>query len=310
LEKELLNDNTILIGVSKLTVDYKNSISPFYSLRTVSLKMFESISKQLNVATAYVTKRGETAMTVLSSYNKEEEIIPEGYSVEYGGTYCRLIIMNEDGVMHTANLTMDLFTKELEVTSQLNVKGFLGVTLKDLKGNVFGTLCVMDREERVFSEEDINYLKSMADILSHMIELDYTKYNMGFLSVPIIPITKGVALLSLQGNIDDERSEQIMSDVLQTASEKNIDYFIMDWSKLLVQDDSFRDVLNALFKVINALDLMGVETVITGVTPAFAMKHVQNAGSKSPGTMLKDIQAALDYIGYTLIKKSDSIHNQ
>ncbi|MFD6443309.1 GAF domain-containing protein, partial [Peribacillus sp. NPDC060186] len=54
----------------------------------------------------------------------------------------------------------DVVTRELEVTSQLNVRGFLGVTLKDLKGKVFGTLCVMDREERVFSEEDINYLKS------------------------------------------------------------------------------------------------------------------------------------------------------
>ncbi len=53
-----------------------------------------------------------------------------------------------------------------------------------MKGNVFGTLCVMDKEEKVFSEEDINYLKSMADISSDMIELDQTKYSMGFLSVP------------------------------------------------------------------------------------------------------------------------------
>ncbi|MDQ0880050.1 signal transduction protein with GAF and PtsI domain [Peribacillus sp. V2I11] len=69
-------------------------------------------------------------MTVLSSYNREEEIILEGYSVEYGG-----------------------------------------------KGNIFGTLCVMDKEEKVFSEEDINYLKSMADILSHFIPYDRARSN-------------------------------------------------------------------------------------------------------------------------------------
>lgn len=140
-----------------MTFNYEQTSPTYYSLRTVSSKMFALISKQLNVQTAYITKRGETAMTVLSSYNREEQIIPEGYSVEYGGTYCRLIIKNEGDAMHTANLMKDAITRELEVSGQLNVKGFLGVTLKDLKGNVFGTLCVMDKEEKVFSEEDIFY---------------------------------------------------------------------------------------------------------------------------------------------------------
>ena len=154
--------------------DYRNAVPAYYSLRSVSYKMFELISKRLNVSTTYVTKRGETAMTVLSSFNRDELIIPEGYSVDYGDTYCRLIIMNENDRMHTVNLAKDAITSQLEVTGQLNVKGFLGVTLKDLNGDVFGTLCVMDREERVFSETDIDYLKTMAEILSHMIELDQT----------------------------------------------------------------------------------------------------------------------------------------
>ncbi|MDP1418338.1 hypothetical protein Q8G35_07925 [Peribacillus simplex] len=80
---------------------------------------------------------------------------------------------NKGDAIHTANLMKDAITRELEVTGQLNVKGFLGVTFKDLKGNVFGSLCVMDKEEKVFSGEDINYLKSMADILSHMIKLNH-----------------------------------------------------------------------------------------------------------------------------------------
>ncbi|MBO0999325.1 STAS domain-containing protein [Bacillus sp. SD075] len=284
-----------------MTINYEQTSPTYYSLRSVSSKMFSIISKQLNVQTAYVTKRGETAMTVLSSYNREEEIIPEGYSVEYGGTFCRLIIKNQGDAMHTANLTKDAVTRELEVTGQLNVKGFLGVTLKDLKGDVFGTLCVMDKEEKVFSEEDINYLKSMADILSHMIELDQTKYSMGFLSVPIIPITKGISILSIQGIVDGNRSEQIMSDVLHSAADNDIGYFIIDLSKLLVQDNCFP---NFLFNMMSALGLMGVETVITGVTPTFAKEHVNNFDLKNLKTkMVKDIQCALDYIGYVLIEK-------
>lgn len=228
-------------------------------------------------------------MTVLSSYNREEEIIPEGYSVEYGGTYCRLIIMKDEGMMHTADLTKDLITRELEVTSQLNVKGFLGVTLKDLEGNVFGTLCVMDREEKQFTEDDINYLKSMADLLSHIIDLDKTKYYMGFLSVPIIPITSGVSILL------------IMGDVLQTAAEQDIRYFIVDLSKLVVQDDVFP---NVLINMIQALQLMGVDAIIMGVTPAFAMSQFNHINHENSSTkFVTNIKMALDYIGYSLVAK-------
>jgi rsbT co-antagonist protein RsbR len=284
-----------------VTVNQKNMMSNYYSLKSVSQKMFKLISKQLNVKTTYVTKRGETAMTVLSSYNEEEEIIPEGYSVEYGGTYCRLIIMNEGDVMHTTNLMKDAITRELEVTGQLNVKGFLGVTLKDINGNVFGTLCVMDREERNFSEDDINYLKSIADILSHMIELDQTKYNIGFLSVPIIPITNGISILSLQGIVDDKRSEQIIKEVLQAAAEHEISYFIIDLSKLLNERNEFPDVL---FHMTDALNLMGVDTIITAVTPEFAKEQVNNRDLNNLNTkFVNDIESALEYIGYSLVEK-------
>lgn len=284
-----------------MSYEYENSFPEFYSLKSVSSKMFELISKQLNVNSVYVTRREETAMTVLSSYNREDGIIPEGYRVEYSDTYCRLVIMNDEEIMHTANLTKDEITSKLEVTSQLKVKGFLGVTLKDLKGNVFGTLCVMDKEEKEFTAEDIAYLKSMASILSHMIELDQTKYNLGFLSVPIIPITKGISILSLQGNVDEQRSEKIMSDVLHNAAAHNIDSFIIDLSKLHVQEDNFP---TELFRMIEALNIMGVETILTGVTPKFAKEHVKNIHFQNSSIkIVKNIQFALEYLGYTLVEK-------
>jgi len=283
-----------------MNVDGENKVPHFYSLRSVSQKLFEVITKQLNVSTTYVTRRGETAMTVLSSYNEKEEIIPEGYSVEYGGTYCRLIIMNDGDVMHTANLMKDAVTRQLEVTDQLQVKGFLGVTLKDLKGNVFGTLCVMDKEEKEFSGEDIDFLQSMAGILSHMIDLDETRYQMGFLSVPIIPITEGVSILSLQGIIDKERADQIMTDVLHDAAHNEIDYFIIDLSKLLLREKEFP---NFFLKMITALQLMGAQAVITGVTPTFAKEQTKNHDLRNLQLkVVKNIQQALQCVGYNLIK--------
>ncbi|MFG6120054.1 STAS domain-containing protein [Thalassobacillus sp. B23F22_16] len=280
---------------------YNLSSTDFHSLQTASKKMFEAISKQLGVNTAYVTQRGPTAMTVLSSYNDKEEIIPEGYSVEYGGTYCRLIIGNEEDTMNTVNLTKDALTRELEVTSQLQVKGFLGVTLKKLNGEVFGTLCVMDKEEKNFNDEDIEYLKSMAEVLSHIIELDQTKYNMAFLNVPIIPITKGVSILTIQGLIDEIRAEKITSVVLDYGTKNDIEYFIVDLSGLIILDGTFPPVL---MEIVTALEVMGIKTIITGISPEIARHElcdIQQLREKSK--TVSNLESALSFIGFQLTEK-------
>lgn len=240
-------------------------------------------------------------MTVLSSYNEKEEIIPEGYAVEYSGTYCRLIIGNEEDSMNTVNLTKDALTKELEVTSQLQVKGFLGVTLKYLDGEVFGTLCVMDKEEKDFSEEDIEYLKSMAAILSHIIELDQTKYNMAFLNVPIIPITNGVSILTIQGIIDEVRAEKIINVVLDYGAKNDIEYFIVDLSGLIILDGTFPPVL---LEIVTALEVMGIKTIITGISPEIARHElcaIQELRQKSK--TVNNLESALSYVGFQLIEK-------
>ncbi len=270
--------------------------STYPSLITVSKRLFKSICERLNVQTAYVTKRGKTAMTVLSSYNEKEHIIPEGYSVEYGGTYCRLIIMNEESRMFTENLMTFNQTRDLEVTPQLNVKGFLGVTLSSLQGEVFGTLCVMDKQEREFSKDDILYLKSMAEILSHLIELDKTKNNISYLNVSIIPITKGVCILPIQGVIDDQRADQIISTVLNFTAVHHIDYFIIDLSGLVILDDLFPPLFVNLVK---SLELMGVKTIITGITPYLAKQESKNGELSGYVTKnVRNLESALAYIGF------------
>ncbi|KHE73028.1 STAS domain-containing protein [Halobacillus sp. BBL2006] len=278
---------------------YNLASSEFHSLRTASKKLFKIISKRLNVNTAYVTRRGKTTMTVLSSYNDKEEIIPEGYSVEYGGTYCRLIISNQEDKMSTTDLTKDVLTRDLDVTPQLNVKGFLGVTLRDPSGQVFGTLCVMDKEEKDFSDDDVEFLKSMADVLSHLIELDETKYNMGLLNVPIIPITNGVSILTIQGIIDDYRAEKILRDVLNYGAQYEIDYFIIDVSGLAILDNDFPQVL---IDLVQSLQLMGIETIITGISPQLAKNEVNNTQLLHLNTKtVFNLEAAMKYIGFSLI---------
>lgn len=278
----------------------KQRMSTHDSLKAVSYKLFQVISDELGVNTAYVTQRGPTAMKVLSSFNKDHYIIPEGYAVDYDGTYCRLIIQSDQEAMHTNNLGSFTLTKDLDVTEELEVKGFLGVTLRDFYGEVFGTLCVMDKEEKDFTDNDIHFLKQMAEVLSYVIHLDTTLGDIELLSVPIIPIKKGLAILSLQGNINESRSQKIMEDTLHYAADKGVHSFIIDLSQLMLLENQFPDVLKNL---VSGLNVMGVQVMMTGLPPWLVQKPgVSEHLSQLKTEYVADIESALNKIGYKLEK--------
>ncbi|MBM7097876.1 MULTISPECIES: STAS domain-containing protein [Alteribacter] len=274
--------------------------SEFPSLKSASYPILKAIGDHLNVDTAYVTNKGPTAIKVLRSFNKEEEIIPEGYEVEYGGTYCRLIITSEESQLTTPNLMKHEITSKLEVTGQLKLKGFLGVSLKNSEGEIFGTLCVMNKEETNFTDDDARYLNSMAEVLTYLIELDDVKNSMSYLTVPIVPLTKGVSVLPLQGILDDRRSARLMEAVLNHCVENKVGFFIVDVTGLIIVDSHFPVSLG---KLLDALRVMGVKTLLTGVSGEMAREEVTNSRSLFGSTKTySTMESALQSIGFHLVQ--------
>lgn len=112
----------------------------------VSDKLFEIIIEELNVSTAYIARKDRHVMIVVNSYNRDEEIVPKEYELDYEESNCKLVLQAEDGSKSISNLMQDVFTKNRRITEELQVKGFLGVTLRSVEGDIFGTLCVMDKK--------------------------------------------------------------------------------------------------------------------------------------------------------------------
>ncbi|SIQ92215.1 hypothetical protein SAMN05878482_102550 [Peribacillus simplex] len=83
--------------------------------------------------------------------------------------------------------------------------------------------------------------------------------------------TSRPGLLFVKGCVLRNRSVQIMSDVLHSTADNDIDYFFIDLSKLIVQDNCFP---NFLFNMVSALGLMG-GMITTGVTPTLAKEYVK-----------------------------------
>ncbi|OIK12749.1 STAS domain-containing protein [Bacillus sp. MUM 13] len=111
------------------------------------------------------------------------------------------------------------------------------------------------------------YFFSLTFIKYHQTTLENAKSAFLELSVPVVPLTQGVGILPLIGNIDTERAALLMEETLKQAGKLKLSHLIVDLSGVMIVDTM---VANQIFKVIDALRLLGVKTIVTGVRPEIA----------------------------------------
>lgn len=90
-------------------------------------------------------------------------------------------------------------------------------------------------------------------------------------SVPVVPLSKGIAILPLIGNIDTERAKFLMEETLKEVGRLKLSHLVLDLSGVLIVDTMVAD---QIFKVIDALKLLGVQTIVTGIRPEIAQTVV------------------------------------
>lgn len=99
-------------------------------------------------------------------------------------------------------------------------------------------------------------------------ELDRTLQEM---STPVMPIWDAILLLPLVGVVDSARTDDVMRKSLERISETRSKVFILDISGVPAVDTA---VANQLLKITKATQLMGCETIISGLSPAIARTMV------------------------------------
>ncbi|WP_064093207.1 STAS domain-containing protein [Rossellomorea aquimaris] len=87
------------------------------------------------------------------------------------------------------------------------------------------------------------------------------------LSAPIVPIAEKVAVLPLIGEIDTHRASSIMETVLKRSGDFQLDYLFIDISGVAIMDTM---VSHNIYQIIQALKMMGVTSVLTGIRPEVA----------------------------------------
>lgn len=92
------------------------------------------------------------------------------------------------------------------------------------------------------------------------------------LSAPVISLTNDVGLLPLIGEIDETRATGLMESTLTQCVQSGINTIILDLSGVVMVDTM---VAHQIFKLLDALKLLGIRAVLTGIRPEVAQTAVQ-----------------------------------
>ncbi|MCM3308569.1 STAS domain-containing protein [Priestia megaterium] len=116
------------------------------------------------------------------------------------------------------------------------------------------------------------YVFSLTYVNIHQETLQKAKGAFLELSVPVVPITKGIAILPLIGEVDTERATLLLEETLKKANELKLSHLLFDLSGVMVVDTM---VAQQIFKIVDALGLLGVKTILIGIRPEVAQTMIQ-----------------------------------
>ncbi|WP_273130633.1 STAS domain-containing protein [Bacillus weihaiensis] len=149
----------------------------------------------------------------------------------------------------------------------------------------------------------ISNFDSVVDRAVHLLSLTYSENYLSRinaaeitaleLSIPVIQITEDMGVLPLVGDIDTRRSQELMERALESVSTLGLSHIFIDLSGVPIIDTM---VAHHLFRVVEALKLVGVKTILSGIRPEIAQTMVQLGIEIQHLTTFSSLHKAIKYI--------------
>jgi rsbT co-antagonist protein RsbR len=176
----------------------------------------------------------------------------------------------------------DIFTEELEQ------RHFAAITMLDVS-KILDPL--IDRISGIYGEVYERHS-------TRLINVAYTALD--DLSVPVVPIVKGIAVIPLIGEINSRRAQLIMEHSLSKGAKQKLNTIILDLSGVALIDTLVAD---QLYQIKEAHRLSGIETIITGIRPEIAQTIVHLGLNFSNIRTFSQLQQALHVLGVKRIEE-------
>lgn len=158
------------------------------------------------------------------------------------------------GIYLYRTVIWDVFTEEL------NKREFAPITMLDVS-KIIDPL--MDLVCSIVGEEFEKHNKALMDLAYSALDE---------LSVPVVPIVEGIAVIPIVGAVDTHRAKLIMDVSLHESVNLKLTHIIFDVSGVPIIDTM---VASQLFQVVHALRLIGVNVMISGIRPEIAQTVVK-----------------------------------
>ncbi|WP_137791636.1 STAS domain-containing protein [Bacillus sp. E(2018)] len=153
---------------------------------------------------------------------------------------------------------------------------------------------IIDYAVQAFSK---SYVKSYRD-MSEQFHLSLQE-----LSVPVVPLFPGVAVLPVVGDIDTNRAKLLLEATLQQCLDHEITSLVIDLSGVSYIDTM---VAHRLFQLVSTLKLLGVKTTLTGLSPEIAQTSVSLNLNFDEITLKGNLLQALADFGYGKLDKKNN----
>ncbi|MFJ6411299.1 STAS domain-containing protein [Terribacillus saccharophilus] len=223
-----------------------------------------------------------------------------------------LLFVEEDRYEVQQNL-LDWGKKAAEFTTHKNIS--LTATLQFVSSfrsviwEVFTEELVQRHFAAITMLDVSKIIDPMLEKISFAIGAEYELYNKKMmdiaysaleeLSVPVVPIYEGVAVLPIIGEIDTYRAKLIMETALDQGNFLQLDCLIIDVSGVLMIDTMVAD---QIFNIVKTLKLSGITAIITGIRPEIAQTMVSLGLDFKSITTFSNLRQALLHLGYGKIR--------
>jgi rsbT co-antagonist protein RsbR len=127
------------------------------------------------------------------------------------------------------------------------------------------------------------------------------------LSTPVIKVHDRILLLPIVGTVDTQRAHQIMETVLMQVVEQQAKVMILDIAGVPVVDTKVAD---HILKTTAAVQLLGAQTILTGISASVARTVVQLGVEitrmHTRAKLSEGIELALSIVGKKIAPKTDT----
>ena len=121
-------------------------------------------------------------------------------------------------------------------------------------------------------------------------EIETQRMTIEALSTPVIEVWEGILTLPLLGHFNDERIDQMTSQVLDAVVRTGARYIILDFTGIAALEVN---TAAKFLRVVSALGLLGARGVLVGIMPALAQPMAEASVDFSNVSVYQNLRQAL-----------------